>query len=355
MGRSAAADVYCWGELMFEQDVRQAALFAKKAFESMATNGVPATPPNYQLWYSYHVGQNADLVDEINAAAKTGRPVDGEACASLVQKFVEVEDTSELVSEITDAIGSVTDQARDSLKQAGEDAERFSESLAGFSGEVADHNSDGDLQKIIQNMIAETKEMVQRTIELETQLSESSQEIASLKSELESTTAEARTDMLTGIGNRMAFQSFLCKAVADAEGGNDKLSLIIGDVDHFKSFNDRWGHPFGDQVLKLISFCIEQLVPETGLAARYGGEEFAIVLPETHLDEAVQLAEQIRRDISSKRIRRTDSGEDVGQITVSFGVAQFSEADSSDDLISRADQALYDAKNSGRNQVKRAA
>lgn len=341
---------------MFEQDVRQAALFAKKAFESMATNGVPATPPNYQLWYSYHIGQNADLVDEINELAKGGAPVDGEACTSLVEKFVEAEDTSELVNEITEAIGSATDQARDSLKQAGEDAERFSESLAGFSGEVADRNSDGDLQAIIQNMIAETKEMVQRTIELETQLSESSQEIASLKSELESTTAEARTDMLTGIGNRMAFQSFLDKAVAEAEDGKDNsLSLIIGDVDHFKSFNDRWGHPFGDQVLKLISYCIKQLVPESGLAARYGGEEFAIVLPETQLDEAVQLAEQIRRDISSKRIRRTDSGEDVGQITVSFGVAQFSQADSTDDFISRADQALYDAKNGGRNQVKRAA
>lgn len=340
---------------MFEQDARQAALFAKKAFESMATNGVPATPPNYQLWYSYHVGQNPELVDEINELAKGDAPVSGEACAALVQRFVEAEDASELVGEITDAIGSATAQARDSLKQAGEDAERFSESLAGFSGEVADRHSDGDLEAIIQNMIAETKEMVKRTIDLETQLSESSQEIASLKSELESTAAEARTDMLTGIGNRMAFQSFLDKAVADAEGGNDALSLIIGDVDHFKNFNDRWGHPFGDQVLKLISFCIDQLVPETGLAARYGGEEFAIVLPETKLDEAAQLAEQIRRDISSKRIRRTDSGEDVGQITVSFGVAQFSRADTSEDLISRADQALYDAKNGGRNQVKRAA
>ena len=156
----------------------------------------------------------------------------------------------------------------------------------------------------------------------------------------------ARTDFLTGLPNHRFFQSTLSREVSRAQRHNHTLSLLIIDMDFLKTVNDRFGHPAGDTVIRSVAETIQETCREIDFAARYGGEEFVIVLPETDLAGAIQVAERVRRGVEA-----IDVGI-VGQVTASVGVANYPvNATSKEDLIRVADQALYVAKNGGRNQV----
>ena len=163
------------------------------------------------------------------------------------------------------------------------------------------------------------------------------------------------TDSLTGLFNRKAFDERLALATADSLEGGGTLCLLLIDIDHFKRFNDTWGHQVGDQVLRLVGECLRMNVKGKDTAARYGGEELAIILPDTAIDDAVTLAEQIRKAIGSMNIVKKKSREAIGPVTVSIGAAQFRHGETPDDFVARADHALYAAKEAGRNRVNRAA
>ncbi len=123
------------------------------------------------------------------------------------------------------------------------------------------------------------------------------------------------------------------------------------DIDRFKQFNDTWGHQTGDQVLRLVGNCLSENVKGRDTAARYGGEEFAVVLRRTALKDAVKLAEQIRVSVESKKLVKKSTGDILGRISISIGVAQCAEGEEGTSLIQRADACLYRAKHCGRNCV----
>ncbi len=160
----------------------------------------------------------------------------------------------------------------------------------------------------------------------------------------------ATIDGLTGIYNRLFFHERLQKEFSDAQMGGYDLSLVIFDIDHFKKFNDTYGHLFGDKVIKSIVDLVKGSIRSTDIFARFGGEEFIILFPRTRLKEAYEKAEVLRDKVSKLNIR--DELVSV-TVTVSFGVSSFPECASNENqLIRFADDALYKAKNSGRNCVK---
>jgi diguanylate cyclase len=123
------------------------------------------------------------------------------------------------------------------------------------------------------------------------------------------------------------------------------------DIDHFKSFNDTWGHLTGDQVLRLVAMPMKQNVKGQDIAARSGGEEFAVVLPNTPLRSAVTVGDHIRRAVMSKELMKRSTGQNLGRVTISVGVATARNGDTVQSIITRADGCLYAAKRSGRNRV----
>lgn len=158
----------------------------------------------------------------------------------------------------------------------------------------------------------------------------------------------ANTDSLTGAFNRAKFDSIIDVEVARAIRFEHELSLIIMDIDFFKAVNDKYGHLVGDRVLKDIATIVNKVVRITDSFVRWGGEEFMVLAVETDLSEVFDLAERLRRKIEHH------SFEDVGKVTVSFGVATYNEPESVDDFLTRADDALYRAKEGGRNMVVKA-
>lgn len=161
------------------------------------------------------------------------------------------------------------------------------------------------------------------------------------------TQQQALTDALTGCVNRRSFEVELEKALQLATRMRQPISLIMLDVDHFKHVNDTHGHETGDIALRLLADGLREELRGVDTAARYGGEEFAVILPQADIEGALVVAERLRARLEKMEIPR------VGQITASFGVATFPlHANSRDSLVSSADRALYDAKNSGRNLVR---
>src|SRR6266436_1974517 len=162
---------------------------------------------------------------------------------------------------------------------------------------------------------------------------------------------DSLTDPLTSLGNRKYFDRAIAAAVQSAAACGEPLSLLMLDIDHFKSFNDNYGHLTGDQVLRLVGMSVKQTIKGQDITARYGGEEFAVVLPNTALRQALTVADHIRRAVMAKELKKKSTGEILGRVTISVGVSMLKPGDDTDSLIERADGCLYAAKRNGRNRV----
>jgi diguanylate cyclase len=237
------------------------------------------------------------------------------------------------------------------IAAAAGDAKNFNKTLDEFSHDLDDGLNVERVRGIVANLLVETQQVAEKNHALEDRLSRASGEVAELRQNLEVVRREALTDPLTGIPNRKLFDSRLREAARNAVENNEPLALLILDIDHFKKFNDTFGHQLGDQVLRLVAKTLTECVKGRDTPARFGGEEFVIVLPQTRLENAVTLAEQIRRTMVRHKVVRKDTGDDYGIITLSVGASIYRPGEPLADMIRRADGALYHAKHTGRNRV----
>jgi len=162
---------------------------------------------------------------------------------------------------------------------------------------------------------------------------------------------QAIIDGLTGLRNRHWMQQTLPRMFSRFRRSNRPISLMMVDVDHFKNYNDRYGHAAGDLVLREVSKAMCDRLRPTDRAVRYGGEEFLVILPDTGLDGAVAAAERQRKMIEGFSIQ-TPEGKSLPPVTISIGVAQLNGDENASTLISRVDRALYRAKENGRNRTE---
>jgi diguanylate cyclase len=190
-----------------------------------------------------------------------------------------------------------------------------------------------------------------RSIELEKRLNETSSELDSIRKSLSQAEQRANTDTLTDLPNCRAVEGFLRAAQITAMETGEPLGLLIMDVDHFKKFNDNFGHGVGDQVLRLLANVLRERLRQNDLPGRFGGEELIAVLPGANLSVCETVAERIRGSIAECKITRRSTGEILPEITVSIGIAQSRLGEPVAQLIERCDAALYLAKRTGRNRV----
>lgn len=158
----------------------------------------------------------------------------------------------------------------------------------------------------------------------------------------------ASTDKLTGAANRQVFEEYFHQALDKANLSQTPISVLLVDIDHFKKVNDSYGHSIGDLVLKTVTNLLRSQLKQQDILCRWGGEEFLVLLPEMDLSHAAELAERFRDSISQRELKV--NGVHIA-ITVSIGVAEYQKLEPAEDLIKRADLALYQAKEAGRNQV----
>ena len=172
-----------------------------------------------------------------------------------------------------------------------------------------------------------------------------------LRSSLNKAEEIGSRDSLTGLGNRRYFDNALNEEIARAREEENPLCVSLADIDHFKAINDKFGHMAGDVVLKRFADLLTANIKGDDKVARFGGEEFAILFPDAELSDATSILNQIQKQLESKRWAVAASGERLGAVTASFGVARLRDGESADELLRRVDAKLYEAKASGRNRV----
>ena len=322
-------------------------MLAKTALDLMGECGVVPAPPNFEIFYAHVTGENPAISHAILDMMAHKKPFTPEALQDLRQ----LGRSAAAMEQVGEGMNSVISGMLGRLNDAGRHAGRYSSALSAATGELGTEQSPEELRKLVESLQAATREMENRTRSLEKELQKSSEQVTELRHKLDNVHKETLTDPLTGIANRKAFDNALAVAEEQAAGSDDPVSLLLCDIDHFKKFNDSWGHQTGDQVLKLVANCLSENVKGRDTAARYGGEEFGVVLRGTPLKDAVRIAEQIRHSVEGRRLVKKSTGEVLGTITISIGVAQFAPHEAAEVTVRRADACLYGAKQNGRNLV----
>jgi diguanylate cyclase len=328
--------------------------FAQTALALMSERGVVATPDNFELFYAYASGENPAVTHVMTALIHAGKPFAPDLLADLRLRCLTGARAAAAMDSLGNDIGAVIGEVLGKLETSARETSDYKNTLSAATGQLGanfmeDGRSPADLRKLVDGLIAATHAMEQRARNLESELQASSQQVNELRDKLDDVRKESLTDPLTQIANRKAFDDAM--QAAQAATGDEDVCLLLCDIDLFKKFNDTWGHQTGDQVLRLVAACLSENVKGRDLAARYGGEEFAVLLRGTSLEAATHVAEQIRASVETKKLVKKSTGEILGTITISIGVAHFSRNEAGEAVIRRADACLYGAKHHGRNLV----
>lgn len=317
---------------------------AKKAIDAMEAHRVWPTAVNFELWLHYVSSKDSEVTQEITSVIESGEQFTEHMGEELAAKHLpsgklsgELIDAGKSLTEELDSVSRAIESARETSEAYGQQLATASESLQGEDAEA--------VRVMVETLSQATKRVRDENSALENQLAETTDELGKLREHLEQVRREAMTDGLTNLANRKAFDEALDAAC------QGPVTLAIVDIDHFKSFNDTWGHQTGDQVIRYVASVIGRIA-ETGqrFAARYGGEEFAVIFPGETPGVALHALEQAREEISSRILKRRSTNEDLGAITISGGIAEKLADETPVMLLERADAALYASKNAGRNR-----
>jgi len=325
--------------------------FAEVAIGQIKSLRQTAVPRNYEVWYVYATGYNAPLNKIINETlARNGRLSEADL-EQIYETYLSHVKTSDRIDKVGARVIGEIDDVMKHIAEALDMSVRYDATLGGADQKLSTAKNPDQIKAVVDQLVKSTREMRDTNKALETCLSLSKTEIGNLQHSLEAIRAESLTDPLTGLGNRKYFDRSIGVAVQAALGSAEPLSLLMFDIDHFKSFNDSYGHLTGDQVLRLVGMSLKQTIKGQDITARYGGEEFVVVLPNTALRQALTVADHIRRAVMAKELKKKSTGEILGRVTISVGVSMLKPGDDTDSLIERADACLYAAKRNGRNRV----
>jgi diguanylate cyclase len=325
--------------------------FAEVALGQIKSLRQTAVPRNYEIWYVYATGYNSPLNKIINETlARNGKLTEADL-EQIYETYLSQVKTSDRIDKVGARVIGEIDDVMNLITQALGMSASYDSSLSGATEKLAAAQNRDQVAAVIESLVTSTREMRDTNKALEDRLTLSKSEISNLQQSLEAIRAESLTDPLTGLGNRKYFDRSVGTAVQNALANGEPLSLLMFDIDHFKSFNDSYGHLTGDQVLRLVGMSLKQTIKGQDITARYGGEEFVVVLPNTALRQALTVADHIRRAIMSKELKKKSTGEILGRVTISVGVSMLKPDDDTESLIERADACLYAAKRNGRNRV----
>jgi len=328
--------------------------FARQALEAMEAHNVSPTPLNFELWIHYTAARDSTLGRDLGRVIEGGEPFTDHVAEALAAKHLPHARLNGELLTAGHALSKELDTVSRAIESARESSEAYGEQLANASQSL-DADAPPAVRAIVQTLTTATKRVQRENKALEDRLADTTAEVTQLRKRLEQVRRDAMTDGLTGLANRKAFDEALERAVQTCESGRQPLTLAVLDIDHFKAFNDTWGHQTGDQVIRYVASVIARAGGEARTAARYGGEEFAIILPGEDARAAQAVVEQIREEVASRVLKRRSTNEDLGAVTVSIGLAERLPGEPEAGLIERADAALYASKRAGRNRTTNAA
>lgn len=321
--------------------------YIKASFEEKDINPIPL---NYYLWYQYYKGDNPQFREELDQVLKDEMGYNDRIGRRLYNDYFAVDSTT---SEFDKAFRRLVNLMVQKINSWNDKLDNHTKQLEYSTEELKKDNLDVHQVKEITSNVLNTATSMQETNQMfQKHMLESSEEIKKLRQQLLAVQSQVLQDELTEVGNRKAYNMAIEQMLQDVAELGSGCCMIIADIDHFKNFNDAYGHLIGDSVLRYFAKLIRRNQSKNEEIFRYGGEEFVLLLRNFSLDEAVKRAQEIRKQISSAHLKLKNSDQEINTITASFGVAQLRpNLDDAESFFNRADKSLYKAKKDGRNRV----
>jgi len=310
-----------------------------------------ATPRNYEIWYAYASGYHPALNQQINATLKAKGSISEADLVQIYEKHLSPSRLTERIDQVGVQVKGEIDQVMAMIDAALGSATSYTESLAGATEQLGQSKDREGVRAIIESLVQTTGPWRLPIANWKSGSALPSRKLMNYRKISRRYAPKASPIHSRNWPTANSSTSRWKKPSRRIRAERVPLSLMLTDIDHFKAFNDNFGHLTGDQVLRLVAVSVRHNVKGKDTAARYGGEEFAVILPNTVLRAAVTVAEHIRRAVMAKELMKRSTGEHLGRMTISIGVAAVRAGDTGQSLIERADTCLYAAKRHGRNRV----
>ena len=340
--------------MRYQESATSSAELLRLILPRVAKHGGSYVPTTYAVWYEYLAGVNPKLAAALEARLKESEKLLQADYEQLYAKYIDTRDLGALEQYQT-GLGELLRRLADLAASSGEGAAQYAQALADCEQELRSTEDAEGLSRLVQSMLKSTTAVRETTEALQQEVAATREEVQQLRGQMGALQNLAQTDSLTRLRNRRGFEQSVAECAQGRDGALSGCSLMIADIDHFKKVNDNYGHLFGDQVICAAAQVLQSNVKGRDITGRWGGEEFVAFLPETGGAGAMAVAEQIRHAFSKVRIRRGGKHELTDAVTISIGVAEVIAGETLEQAVGRADAALYQCKESGRNCVRLAA
>ncbi len=326
-------------------------IIAVKIYSNSGKYNTPLSKQNYALWYDYFEGKTIGLQAAMDELMKSDQAIPPSAMKQLFHQYVD-QDQKKIMTKVQAQTQKIIKDVLQGVLDIGHSSSAYEQNLEKHIKGLSNIDSIDQVQDIIAGILKDTKKMSDANQHLQKKFEKAKSQSEILSQKLEQTEQAASTDALTGLYNRRVFDKVISRMVESYKKRGKTFSIVMLDIDHFKHFNDTYGHQMGDEVLKNVGTIIKKGIKGGDIPTRYGGEEFVIILPNTSLTKARIVAEQLRIRIAIFPLKVSAPDKEVEKVTVSLGISEINEKDDVLSVVGRADKALYLAKDSGRNNIK---
>ncbi|MDF2178559.1 diguanylate cyclase [Aliiglaciecola sp. CAU 1673] len=330
-------------------DKEQSYQILKQTIPLLLKHQIPAVPTNYALWYTYASNQSEELNQALDKLMEQNSTITPSRALELQRQYLADQQEVDTWS-LRQSLEAMLIELSQSLHDTKTDTQHFRQAIDTSLSELDKVEKEGwsieETMALVRSLVKETQLFKRTTQEFTAALTSAEKEITELRQQLKASQSQALYDGLTGVYNRRCLDEEL--EVMEPEQG---VCLIMVDLDHFKSINDRFGHQMGDRVLKAVAKRLKEVCGERATVYRFGGEEFSVLMKGVKLPQALHLAEVMRRNIEKVSVIDRRTNQTLDGISASFGAAIFEQGMRRSDLLEQADKQLYQAKKLGRNRV----
>ena len=340
-------------ETVKQDDSPETAIYrlAGAAFDLIEQHRTPPAPRTYSLWYAYAAQAPQSVVGEVDALLAKQGAIETDQIDEIYEAYLSESLAQKDSERVSQAIEASLNEVSEMISKTNSETDVVREKLNGVGAQIGARPKRRDVELIFEQLMETNSHMSSLTEGLAAELAKSQEQVRQLNEEFQVIKQQSRTDALTNVANRRAFNERLSRIHAQAEETNEPYALALIDLDKFKMINDTYGHPMGDEVLANLARLMVKNIEDSDFAARIGGDEFAVIFPGQDAHDAYHSLVALKLQLENLHFSEELNRDSRHKVTFSCGMAEFKNGRSIDDIMDAADKQLLKAKGISRNHI----